>query len=104
MWGPPEACQWCSTSCRALRLSYRSWGQVGTEGQAHSSHPGGAAGPTLQRMWRLREAWGLPKVTQFMKDKMRSGIPHLWSNEPLDLIEGQLQAAWLVAQEGFGRG
>lgn len=35
---------------------------------------------------------------------MNLGFPNLWSSEPLDLIEGQPQAAWLVTQGGPGRG
>lgn len=76
MWGPPDACQWWSTSCRALGLSYRSCGGRHQGHQAHTRSP--------------RFARRDPRPAQIpdyeeQSENSNPVFPAVWSSEPLDL-------------------
>lgn len=104
MWGPPEACQWCSTSCRALGLSYRSCGQVGT-GQAHGSHRGCHWPHFAEDAEAQGGLWPAPggPAREGPKEAWDPGSPHLRSNEPLGWIAAGLkQLGWRLRRAWGG--
>lgn len=71
MWGPPDACQCCSTSCRALGLSYRTWGQHRPR-QARGSLDRAAAHTPLRREGREAQGGlGPAPGAQLTEDKAR---------------------------------
>lgn len=108
MWGPPEACQWWSTSCRALGLSYRSWGPVVIESVRLTAATQIVPLPSL---CRERHVNSERPVTcrgrahrKGQNGDSNPGFPDLRSSKPWDLIKGQPQTACLEARKALGGG